>query len=202
MHAMSFNNDTKSQLEGMLSVQSDLGRAKASLDALLSESAVPSEFVPALYTHFLVSYARSFTTGRRIPLRNNVFSDPMLLAIHEEIISIRNTHVSHPVSDHEHCMVIAAVPDLDQNDAVGLAAKYWFFLVDPLEKLKTYRRVLEFTLNHVSDEVDRLGNQLAEEVLGKGYTWKSAQQAFWSIFSADDIYGPGASELSAGQTDR
>jgi hypothetical protein len=201
MHTMNFHNKTKTELETMLSIQSDLNRAAGSLDALLQNYGVPGEAMAAHYTQFLVSYVRSFASGRRKGLREDIFTDKELLAIHKELKGVRDRHIAHPVSDHEQCVVLAAVPDLSRNGLVGLGIKYWFFVADAPEKLHEYRGPLEFALTHVSAEVERLGDQLAEELLGEGHTWKSAQDAFWSVLSAEDVFGPGADDAMGGRKD-
>lgn len=147
MQAMNFQNKTKTELETMLSIQADLNRAEGSLDALLQNDAVPAEAMAALYTQFLVSYVRSFASGRRKGLREDIFTDQEIFAIHRELKGVRDRHIAHPVSDHEQCVVLAAVPDLSRNELVGLGVKYWFFVADAPEKLTEYRRPLEFALS-------------------------------------------------------
>lgn len=193
MQAMNFQSRTKVELETMLSIQADLNRAKGSLDALLQRQA-PDETMAALYTQFLISYMRSFASGRRKGLEEDIFTDQKVLAIHKEIKGVRNRHIAHPVSHHEHCVVLAAVPDLSRDEAVGLGVRYWFFVADEPNKLTEYRRPLDFALSYVNGEAERLGDQLAHELLGEGHTWKSAQTAFWSALSPEDVYGPGADD--------
>lgn len=96
---------------------------------------------------------------------------------------VRDQHIAHPVSDHELCVVLAAVPDLSLNELVGLGVKYWFFISDTPEKLSVYRKPLELALSYVNDEVEKLGNQLAKDLLGEGHAWKFAQDDFWSVLS-------------------
>ena len=201
MHAMNFHNKTKIELETMLSIQADLNRAAGSLDALLLNYTVPVEVMTALYTQFLVSYVRAFASGRRKGLREDVYTDHELLAIHKELKVVRDKHIAHPVSNHEQCIVLAAVPDLDRDELVGLGVKYWFFAVDTPEKLREYRRPLAFVLLYVNAETERLGNQLTQEFLGEGHTWKSAQDVFWSVLSPGDVYGPGEDDAMSGRKD-
>lgn len=201
MHVMNFQNKTKNELETLLSIQADLNRAKGSLDALLQNYAPPSEAMAALYTQFLVSYVRAFASGRRKGLRDEIFTDDELLAIHKELKGVRDRHIAHPVSDHEQCVVLAAVPDLSRSGLVGLGVRYLFFVADAPEKLNKYRRPLDFALSHVNAESKRLGDQLAKELLGEGHTWKSAQDAFWSVVSAEDVFGPGADDAMGGRKD-
>jgi hypothetical protein len=194
MHAMNFHNETKRELEAMLSIQSDLYRARRTLDILNREYGSHSEVTRALYTQFLVSYVRSFASGRRKGLKQEIFTDLELLAVHKELKSVRDQHIAHPVSDHELCVVLAAVPDLRRGELIGLGVKYWFFVSDTLEKLSMYRKPLEFALAYVDGEVERLGNKLAKDLLGEGQTWKSAQEAFWSALSPEEVFGPGAND--------
>lgn len=194
MHAMNFHNKTKTELETMLSIQSDLNRARSTLDTLFSDGAKNSQTMAALYTQFLISYVRSFASGRRKGLRQEIFTDPELLAIHKKIKNVRDRHIAHPVSDHELCVVLAAVPDLNRKELVGLGVKYWFFVAATPETLQTYCKPLHFAITHVNAEVERLGNELATELMGEGHTWKSAQKAFWSVLSAEQVFGPGADE--------
>lgn len=201
MHAMNFHNKTKSELEAVLSIRADLDRAARSLDALLQSYATQSEAMEALYTQFLVSYVRAFTSGRRKGLRDDIFTDKSLLTIHKELKGVRDRHIAHPVNDYEQCVVLAAVPDLSRNELVGLGVRYWFFVADAPEKLNEYRRPLDFALSHVSSEAERLGDQLAKELLGEGHTWKSAQDVFWSVLSAEAVLGPGAGEAMGGRRD-
>ncbi|WP_415817169.1 hypothetical protein [Bordetella tumbae] len=201
MQAMNFQNKTKKELEAMLSIQADLNRAERSLDAIRQNYATSSEVMAALYTQFLVSYVRSFASGRRKGLREDIFTDRELLAIHRELKGVRDRHIAHPVSDHEQCVVLAAVPEPSRNELVGLGVRYWFFVADAPEKLSEYRRPLEFALSHVNAEAERLGDQLAQELLGEGHTWESAQGAFWSVLSAEDVFGPGADD-AMGQAQR
>lgn len=194
MHAMNFQNKTKRELETLLSIKADLNRAEGSLDALLQNYAAPAAVIAALYTQFLVSYVRAFASGRRKGLRDDIFTNDELLAIHKELKGVRDQHIAHPVSDHEKCVVLAAVPDLSSDKLIGLGVRYWFFAADEPEKISKYRRPLDFVLSHVNAEAERLGDQLAKELLGKGHTWKSAQNAFWSVLSAEDVFGPGADD--------
>lgn len=193
MQAMNFQSRTKVELEAMLSIQADLNRAKRSLDALLQTRA-PDEIMAALYTQFLISYMRSFASGRRKGLGEDIFPDQKVLAIHKELKGVRNRHIAHPVGDHEHCVVLAAVPDLSRSEAVGLGVRYWFFVTDEPNKLKEYQRPLAFALSYVNGEAQRLGDQLAHELLGESQTWKSAQAAFWSALSPEDVYGASADD--------
>lgn len=196
---MNFHNKTKSELEAMLSIQSDLNRAKRALDILNREYGTHNEAMAAFYTQFLVSYVRSFASGRRKGLRQEIFTDPELLAVHKELKGVRDQHVAHPVSDHEMCVVLAAVPDPTRNELVGLGVKYWFFVADTIEKLANYRKPLEFALSYVNAEVEKLGNQLTKDLLGESHTWKSAQDAFWSALSPEEVFGPGADVAMAGR---
>jgi hypothetical protein len=198
MHAINFHNETKRELETMLSIQSDLNRARSALDILHREYGTHSEAMAALYTQFLVSYVRSFASGRRQGLRQEIFTDVELLAVHKELKGVRDQHVAHPVSDHELCVVLAVVPDLSRNELVGFGVKYWFFVADTPEKLAVYRKPLEFALAYVNAEVEKLGNQLAKDLLGEGQTWKSAQAAFWSVLSPEEVFGPGADDAMSG----
>lgn len=199
MHAMNFHNKRKTELETMLSIQSDLDRAKRALDVLTREYGAHNEAMAAFYTQFLVSYVRSFASGRRKGLMQEIFTDLELLAVHKEIKGVRDQHIAHPVSDHELCVVLAAVPDPHRKELVGLGVKYWFFVAAAREKLAKYRKPLEFALSHVNAEVERLGNQLAKDLLGEGHTWKSAQDAFWSVVSPEEVFGPGAGDAMGGR---
>jgi hypothetical protein len=40
---------------------------------------------------------------------------------------------------------------------------------------------------------------LAQELLGEGQTWTSAQDAFWSVLSLEDVLGPGADDAFGGR---
>ena len=196
---MNFHTKTKTELENMLSIGADLNRAEETLDLLLQNYTAAGDMLAALYTQFLVSYVRSFASGRRKGLRDDIFTDQELLAIHKEIKGLRDRHIAHPVSNHEQCIVLAAVPDLSRNELVGSGVRYSFFVADTPEKLSEYRRPLEAALVHVNAEVERLGNQLAQELLGEGHTWKSAQSTFWSVVSADNAFGPGADNAMGGR---
>lgn len=192
MHVMNFHNKTKTELENMLSIGADLNRSKQALNSLLNNYTVAGDILAALYTQFLISYVRSFASGKRKGLRDDIFKNPEHLAIHKDIKSLRDRHIAHPVSNHEQCIVLAAVPDLSRNELIGLGVRYSFFVADTPEKLAEYRRPLEAALAHVDAEIERLGNQLVQELLGESHTWKSAQSNFWSAVSADNVFGPGA----------
>lgn len=95
--------------------------------------------------------------------------------------------------------MLAAVPDPSRDELIGLGVKYLFFVADTPERLREYCRALEFALSHTNSEVERLGEKLTKELLGESYTWKSAQDAFWSVLSAEDVFGPGADNAMGGR---
>jgi hypothetical protein len=195
MKSMGFNNKTKTALEAMLSIEADINRAKEALSLVLSQEDLPGVILAALYTQFLVSYVRSFGTGRRKGLSEDVFGGAAdLLTIHRDLKAVRDKHVAHPVSDHEHCAVLAAVPDETKPEAVGLGVRYWFFVSDEPSKLREYQKVLDFVREYLSREIERLGTELAVEVLGPGYTWQTAQDSFWQVLGSEEVLGPGADE--------
>jgi len=192
-NAFGFNHPLKAEFEHLLSVEADLRRAATALRCLVSPSPVMLEggiFGAALYTQALVSYVRCFSSGRRKGLNQDIFAkNPALLAAHADIKSIRDKHVSHPVSEHEHCNVLVAAENQDAP-AVGLGVRYWFFVGGDQKHMRQFLKVTEFASKYVQREIKVKGDKLAKLVIGPRATWKSAQASFHRCLNHEQVYGP------------
>lgn len=195
--AFGFDHPLKAELEYLLSIEADLRRASTALRCLVSPSPVMHEggiFGSALYTQALVSYVRCFSSGRRKGLSQDIFAkSPILLAAHIDIKSIRDKHVAHPVSEHEHCNVLVAAEDPDAP-AVGLGVRYWFFVGGDQKHMRQFLKVAEFASKHVRQEIKAKGDKLAKLVVGPRATWKSAQASFHGCLNREQVYGPSLRE--------
>lgn len=196
-YAFGFSHPVKTELEHLLSIEADLRRASTALRLLIAPSPLMREagiFGAALYTQALVSYARCFSTGRRKGLSQDIFAaKPELLAAHINIKSIRDKHVAHPVSEHEHCNILVAAENAD-SPAVGLGVRYWFFVGGDNKHMKLFLKVVEFTSKHVSWEIKTKGNELAKKVVGSKATWKNVQASFYKSVTQEQVYGPSRRE--------
>lgn len=191
--AFGFNHPLKVELEHLLSIASDLRRTTTALRCLVSPSPLMREagiIGMALYTQALVSYARCFSSGRRKGLSQDIFAKkPELVAAHADIKAIRDKHVSHPVSEHEHCNVLVAAENQDAP-AVGLGVRYWFLAGGDQKHMKLFLKVTEFASKHVQREITVKGNELAKIVIGPRATWKGAQASFHRCLNDEQVYGP------------
>jgi hypothetical protein len=191
--AYGFNHPLKAELEHMLSIAADLRRTTTALRFVASPSPLMREagiLGMALYTQALVSYVRCFSSGRRKGLNQDIFAKkPELLAAHTDIKTIRDKHVAHPVSEHEHCNVLVAAENPDAP-AVGLGVRYWFLAGGDEKHIKLFLKVAEFASKHVQREITAKGNELAKLVIGPRATWKNAQASFNRCLSDEQVYGP------------
>ncbi len=191
--AFGFDHPLKKELEHLLSIEEDLRRTERTLRYLVSPSPLIHEagiLGTALYTQALVSYARCFSSGRRKGLCQDIFSEkPELLAAHADIKSIRDKHVAHPVSEHEHCNVLVAAENPDAP-AVGLGVRYWFLVGGDQKHMRQFLKLTQFASKHVGKEIKMKGNELAKLVMGPRATWKSAQASFHGCLSDEQVYGP------------
>lgn len=191
--AFGFDHPLKAELEHLLSVAADLRRTATALRFLVSPSPLMREagiLGMSLYTQALVSYVRCFSSGRRKGLSQDIFSKkPDLLAAHTDIKAIRDKHVAHPVSEHEHCNVLVAAENPDAP-AVGLGVRYWFFAGGDQKHMKLFLKVAEFASKHVQREIEVKGNELAKLVIGPRATWKNAQASFHRCLNDEQVYGP------------
>jgi hypothetical protein len=193
-NAYGFNHPLKTEVEHLLSLHADLMRARSALCILISPSndqGIDAGIMGgALYTQALVSYARCFSSGKRKGLQQDIFDGkPQLLAAHLDIKTIRDKHVAHPVSEHEHCSVLVAAEHLDAP-AVGLGVRYWFLVGGDQKALRTFLKVTEFAAKHVLKQVHVKGNELAKMVMGPRATWKKAQLAFHQRLTDEQVLGP------------
>ena len=194
--AFGFDHPLKAELEHLLSIAADLRRTATALRFLVSPFTPPpimreaGVLGMALYTQALVSYVRCFSSGRRKGLSQDIFAKkPELLVAHIDIKSIRDKHVAHPVSEHEHCNVLVAAENPDAP-AVGLGVRYWFFAGGDQKHMRLFLKVTEFASKHVQREIKLKGNELARLVMGPRATWKSAQTSFHSCLNEEQVYGP------------
>ena len=191
--AYGFNHPLKAELEQLLSIAADLRRTTTALRFVVSPSPLMREagiLGMALYTQALVSYVRCFSSGRRKGLNQDIFAKkPELLAAHSDIKAIRDKHVAHPVSEHEHCNVLVAAENPDAP-AVGLGVRYWFLAGGDEKHMKLFLKVAEFASKHVQREIAVKGNELAKLVIGPRATWKNAQVSFHRCLSDEQVYGP------------
>ena len=191
--AFGFDHPLKSELEHLLSIDKDLQRTATALRCLVSPSPLINEsgiLGTALYTQALVSYVRCFSSGRRKGLGQEIFAEkPELLAAHTDIKLIRDKHVAHSVSNHEHCNVLVAAKNPDAP-AVGLGIRYWFFVGGDQKHMRLFLKATTFASKHVQREIKVKGNELAKLVIGPRATWRSAQASFHSCISDEQVYGP------------
>jgi hypothetical protein len=192
-NAYGFDHPLKTEVEHLLSIEADLQRASRALSLLVGPASLMREagiIGAALYTQALVSYVRCFASGRRKGLNQDMFSaNPKLLAAHNDIKSIRDKHIAHPVSEHEHCNVLV-VAENTTAPAVGLGVRHWFFVGGDEEHMKLFLSLVTFAAKHVKGEITQKGNELAKLVVGPRATWKSAQAAFHKRLTDEQVYGP------------
>jgi hypothetical protein len=194
-----FDHSLKSELERLLTIQADLGRAIRSLQMLVPPSKLLQEagiIGMALHTQALVSYVRCFTSGKRKGLSaEQVYAaEPELLTLHAQIKALRDKHVAHAVGDDEHCAVLVAAAD-ENSPARGLGVRYWFFAGGDDRHMKRFLRLTEVASRHVSAKISRTGDELARLLLGSRATWKRAQTAFYRAVSQEEVYGPTRKEV-------
>lgn len=191
--AFGFSHPAKTELEHLLSLQGDIHRAKEALSFLQNTPRLFAEsgvIAGSLYTQALVSYVRCFTSGRRKGLDASLFDGaPELLEIHKDIKRLRDRHVAHPVSEHEHVAVLVAARD-DKSQALGLGVRAWFYMGPAPADLKRFVKLVSFVDSHVNSQITLVGNQLAKELLGKSATWRAAQKRFWKQVTHEEVYGP------------
>jgi hypothetical protein len=194
-NAFGFSHPLKTEVEHLLSIAADLNRARSALCFLISPSAgdraVDAGVIgAALYTQALVSYARCFSSGRRKGIQPEIFTTkPELLAAHMDIKSIRDKHVAHPVSEHEHCSVLVAAENPDAP-AVGLGVRYWFYVSGDQKHMRLFLKVTEFAEKYVRKQISAKGNELAKLVMGPQATWKAAQETFHKCVTNEQVFGP------------
>ncbi len=184
----------KADLERQWSLEADLARTLQAVELLAGPPEffrVSAFFASALYTQALVSYVRCFTTGRRKGLDIGIFEGrPDLLKIHDHVKSIRDKHVSHPVSDYEQVnLLVAAVSPVSPSKGIGV--HHIFFAGAGPNELKEFLAVVKYVHGRVNSELNKIGTQIAKEVIGGRATWKGVQKHFWGNVNGEDVYGPG-----------
>lgn len=181
-------------LEDMLGLAADLQRARDCLQLLIGppESLGGAGLLgAALYTQALVSYVRCFASGRRHFLKRDIFANhPELVAEHDRAKATRDRHISHSVDELEHVNVLVAAESPD-SAALGLGVRYWFFVRDEIDGLKRMLELVKFVDSHVADEIERLGDRVATDIMGSPTSWADANKRFALALSFDDpVYGP------------
>jgi hypothetical protein len=193
LRPFAFNHPLKQELEHLLSIQGDLHRAKEALQFLLDSPPFIREsgvVASALYTQALVSYVRCFALGRRKRLDRSVFNaNPAMLANHNDVKSIRDQHVAHPVGKLERWDILAAATD-ETSGALGLGVHNWFFAGAALKDLKAFRQLALFVDKQLQARITLVGDALAKQVIGPKATWRSAQKTFNRHVTSEEVYGP------------
>lgn len=194
MQVYGFTHPLKKQLEDAIGLQGDMERAQSCLQLLIGPPAMlggASLFVTALYTQALVSYVRCFAKGRRGCLNRDIFAGrPDMDSRHEKAKRTRDRHIAHSVDEHEHVNILVAA-EHEQAPAVGLGVRAWFFTADGIEGLAELLELVQYVLRHLEEKVERLGNELAEQVVGPGTSWKAANESFADALAyVDPVYGP------------
>ncbi|MBW5284573.1 hypothetical protein ACS0Y7_04535 [Burkholderia gladioli] len=195
MKAFGFNYPLKNQLEHVLGMSHDMKTTRDCLRLLIgppSNVGGASLISKALYTQALVSYVRCFASGRRNFLRRTIFdSRPDLADIHDQFKGMRDRHISHSVDDSlEHVKILVAAED-ETAPAQGLGVQFWHFMGDGPDGLRKFLTLVEFVVDYLDNEETRLGDELAQRVLGPDTTWKAAKRAFnESLQYNDPVYGP------------
>lgn len=192
LRPFSFDDPLKTELERLITIHADLRRAASCLRALVP----PSELIRksgvigmALHTQALVSYVRCFASGRRKGLSADVYaSKPEYLAIHNEVKVLRDKHVAHSVGEDEHCNVLVAAKD-ETSPAKGFGVWYGFFVGGDPKYMKNFLKITEFSIKHVSAEIEKTGNELSKKYLGSKATWKKALHIFYQHVSEEAVYG-------------
>lgn len=193
LQPFAFDHPLKQELEHLLSVQGDLHRTKEARQFLLGSPPLFREsgiIASALYTQSLVSYVRCFTSGRRKGLDRNIFdANATMLATHDDVKTIRDQHIAHPVGKLERWDVLVAAKD-ESSTAVGLGVHNWFFAGAAPKDLKVFLQLVLFVDKQLQARINLVGDALAKQVIGPKATWRMAQKAFHRYITVEDVYGP------------
>lgn len=180
--SFSFQHPQKERLEHLLSVRGDLERAHDALSSLIDRAAMFGSgglLAEAVFTLAVVAYVRSFATGRRKGLSQDIFDGkPRLKKAHEEFKSIRDQHIAHAVGLLENLHVFVAAED-KSSAALGVGALGVFFShTSKRSTLLLFRQVVRHARAYTDREIESVGSKLASELMERPTTWKAAQCAF------------------------
>jgi hypothetical protein len=174
MNVYTFDHPKAKELADVIGLRSDLETARDCLRLLIGPPASlggSSLLSRALYTQALVSYVRCFASGRRKWLRREFFADrPDLGVRHDEDKEARDKHVAHSVDEREHVSIVVAAENPDAP-AEGISVRSWFLVGEGPDDLRKFLELVEHVESHLAAEEKRLGDEIAELVLGSGSTW-------------------------------
>jgi hypothetical protein len=110
-----------------------------------------------------------------------------MLAAHNEFKDIRDKHIAHPVGKLEHWGILVAAKD-PESPALGLGLQNWFSVGAPQAELKAFLKLITFVETHIDAEIKRIGNLLAQAIIGPKATWKTAERAFHRHITQEQVY--------------
>ena len=192
-NSYSFSHPDKEQLEHLLSIRGDLGRAEDCIASLLDRAAMfggGGLLAEAAFTLGIVAYIRCFAGGRRKGLSQGIFAEqPKLLEAHNEIKAVRDQHIAHAVGVLENMCVFVAAED-PGSPAQGVGALGVFFShIQKKSKLRLFLRVVKFAMRHTDGEIERIGSALASSLMQQQITWAQSQAAFRSAIGESGYAG-------------
>jgi hypothetical protein len=108
-------------------------------------------------------------------------------AMHDEFKNIRDQHVAHPAGPHEHNELIVAAESAD-SAARAIGSYNFYFSGFPEKDLRRLLRFIRHVDRQAQDEENRLGDELARDLVGPRATYAKVQRAFISLVSQEQLY--------------
>lgn len=153
-----WNPPVSSHLADLEGVWNDLFSARdfiLRLEAQLPASSRDYTLLDALTTAALTRYARSFTTGvrQRLDASKSEVLDSSELALHKQLLAVRDKHVAHPVNCFEtHAIYVGFCPDDPSSaHATVVSTGTRTSIGVSLEDIVGLKVICEKWLNHVRE---------------------------------------------------
>lgn len=147
------------------------------LGPLLDEAISDSEQIEALWTAALIRYARCFTSGKRVRLRDEVFEglagDPK--GTHQFFVNMRDKLIAHSVNPFEQIMV-GAILDISSSDTRSVLG------------VATFTGKLISTSRDGVDTLGRLATEIANKIAKTAQERTEAAHRVVAAMPIDELY--------------
>ena len=118
------------------------------LRQLLKDRSKDRVLVESLWTSALITYARCFSTGKRLGLSEDIFKNKKLkgdpLGCHRYYVNLRNKHIAHSVNPFEQVTVDLELskPDSTKREVLGVGVLSLKLICTDIEGVETLLRLV------------------------------------------------------------
>lgn len=146
------------------------------LRQLLKENSEDRVLIESLWTTALISYARCFSSGKRLGLSEDIFKNKNLegdpVGCHKHYVDLRNKHIAHSVNPFEQVAVDLQLspPDSTKQEVLAVAVLSMRLICTDIEGVETLLRLALIARK----EVSKLAKEYEDKTLevGKGLPLK------------------------------